>query len=121
MDDPVEEWRMYGGAIFEVSNLGNVRNPQTKHNYIPFKHYKDCSRKHIFYLMVKRWDLKRKIHHLVAECFLPPRPAGWYVIDHINGNREDNRAINLQWLDFTENSRKGNRPDYALMALREQG
>ena len=114
MEDPVEEWRdwVYN---YEVSNLARVRNKTTGHILKPFKHYKDTTRKHIYYWMHKTPTIKQKLHQIVGYAFLPPQPVsepgqGPYCIDHINGNRDDNRAVNLQWLTLIENSKKGNTP-----------
>ena len=42
------------------------------------------------------------IHHLVAQAYLPPKKPE-EEIDHINGNRTDNRACNLRWCNRSEN------------------
>jgi hypothetical protein len=45
-----------------------------------------------------------RVHQLVAQCFLPRVDAPGLVIDHINGIRTDNRAINLRWCSHTVNN-----------------
>lgn len=45
-----------------------------------------------------------KIHKLVALHFLPNPTTNNMVLDHINGNKKDNRASNLQWVSHFENS-----------------
>jgi hypothetical protein len=45
---------------------------------------------------------RRVIHKLVAEAFLGPRPAG-LDINHISGDKTDNRASNLEYCTHTEN------------------
>lgn len=46
-----------------------------------------------------------RIHSLVAEAFLGPRP-NHLVTDHINNDKMDNRAENLQYITNRENSSK---------------
>lgn len=46
----------------------------------------------------------RKIHQLVAEAFLGPRPTPVHVTNHKNGIRDDNRDHNLEWVTRSENT-----------------
>lgn len=44
------------------------------------------------------------IHHLVLTTFKGPSPGAGYCCRHLNGDAEDNRAVNLQWGTYQENS-----------------
>lgn len=43
------------------------------------------------------------VHRLVAEAFIGPNPGGMHI-DHINRNRQDNRASNLRWVSISGNA-----------------
>ena len=79
------------GALWEVSDQGNVkRNGEPYECKIPQdKGY--CVFGGCIY-----------VHRAVAELFIP-NPENKPEVDHINGNRFDNRALNLRWSTIKEN------------------
>jgi hypothetical protein len=47
---------------------------------------------------------KQFIHRLVAKSYIP-NPNNLPFVNHINGNKTDNRVENLEWTNTTENNR----------------
>lgn len=85
---------------YSVSNLGRVRNDRTNKFLSPrdLEGYKRIS----IYVNGKVTDLR--IHRLVATAFIPNlnnKPQ----VNHINGNRSDNCATNLEWCTNAENQK----------------
>lgn len=100
----LEFWKDIEGyeGLYQVSNVGQVKSlkrnkilksGKTKKGYLQISLYKDGKRKLFL------------IHRLVAAAFLPNEEE-LPQVDHVNGNKTDNRASNLQWISHVENLRK---------------
>lgn len=118
-DDKPETTR----AVVEVSNMGNVRRlPYKKWNKknesysnMRLKQYaigtnrgkqvyesSEKIEKHGMYQSVSIREKTYSVHQLVALAFLP-KIEGKTHVNHINGNRSDNRVENLEWVSNQEN------------------
>ena len=79
---------------YQISNLGNIKNKQGKLLVIGKR------KSNSGYIQVRLYHNSkyyyRYIHRLVALAFLP-NPNNYRTVNHINGNKLDNRMCNLEW------------------------
>ena len=93
-----------GNVYSIIDNKGRYRYDQQPHKLKPNKNSAGYYQVYISYSGNMQAVM---IHTLMAYTFIGKRPNG-YHIDHIDGNKENNRIENLQYLSATENIRKGN-------------
>ena len=86
----METWKYSEKYNCEVSNLGNVRNHKTK-KVFSTKPNRDYLRNH-----------KGKIHRIVAETWID-NPNNYRCVNHIDGNKHNNRVDNLEWCNHSMN------------------
>lgn len=94
----MEEFRAIEGyPAYKVSNLGRIKNPYGR---IIKANYKEG------YMQVglRNEDgvKQKRLHRLVAKAFIP-NPENKEQVNHINGNKSDNRVENLEWVTNFEN------------------
>ena len=101
-----EEWRDIPGYAgqYQVSDQGRVRSllwrtPRLLRPWFMNKGYKCVT------LGRKGNQNKCLVHRLVASAFIPnPDPLYRDQVNHKNGNRTDNRVVNLEWCSNQENA-----------------
>lgn len=68
----------------------------------PFKHPRG-------YVMVSLWDKgekkQRTVHRLIAETLLADSYFEGAEVNHIDGNKENNKVENLEWVTSSENTK----------------
>ena len=90
-----EEWKTYPrNPTYEVTKSGKVRNKNNNkiigglsgNGYIKITDATQKPKQHY------------SVHRMVMETFNPIENSDMYVVDHINGIRNDNRIENLRWV-----------------------
>ena len=105
---PEEEWRaVVGMPSYEVSDLGRVRRltsaQRAQVGKVLVPRSNGCGYARVM-LLEERTAYQRSVHRLVAEAFIGLIPDGMEV-DHISGDKADNRLANLQVVTHRENAR----------------
>lgn len=102
-----EEWRPIPrgadaaidlSSFYEVSSLGNIRTADGKPRIASM----NDSGYLVVTLSAYGWNKSFKVHRLVAAAFIP-NPSNKPEINHLSGDKADNRVVNLEWATAEEN------------------
>ena len=105
-----ENWKDVEGyeGLYQVSNLGNIKSL----NYLHTGKAKNMKKyfHNSGYLAVDLWKKgkgeRRFVHKLVAESFIA-NPNNYSIVNHIDGNKLNNYASNLEWCTQQHNVQEG--------------
>lgn len=106
----MEKWKKISGyKYYLISNLGRVKSINDKGNWGDGRILKTIVRKS-GYCVVNLWSYsgsdkkmkQHKVHKLVANAFIP-NTKNKPIINHIDGDKENNKAANLEWCTHSEN------------------
>ena len=99
-----EVWRDVEGyeGIYQVSDLGRVRSLKFGKVRVLRASKNGCG--YLYIGLHKDRKIKTvRVHRLVAQAFIPNSDEGKNEINHINEDKTDNRASNLEWCDRSYN------------------
>lgn len=97
---PLELWRdVIGFDNYLVSSEGRVMRKETRKILTPFHDSRGYCQLHLHQNGIRYTVM---LHRLVAQAFIP-NPKNKPELDHIDADKDNNRACNLRWVTRKEN------------------
>ena len=103
----IEEWRQFECGNYEVSNFGVVRRRTPGRKTYPGRVLKSVLMGMGYYVVnpvICGKNFLMYVHHIVALHFMGETPGGC-EINHIDGDKLNNRFDNLEFVSHLENMR----------------
>lgn len=108
-----EIWKNIKGyeGLYQVSNLGNIKsldryiiNKNGDKQYFPGKYLIQGVSDNYLKVILSKSNKQRtfRVHILVARAFIP-NPENKPEVNHMDGNKQNNRVNNLEWNTRSEN------------------
>lgn len=129
LDEQQEIWKDIIGyeGLYQVSNLGGVKSLPRPHKFVhgyyltkeKFLSPRVCGTQREYLSVALQRDGKCKqikIHRLVAQAFIP-NPNNFKEVNHIDENKGNNKADNLEWCTRSYNVNYGSRIEKQRKAL----
>lgn len=118
-----EEWKPWRDGAYEVSSLGRVRRAKpgrrTAVGHI-LKQSQHWTEYPTVRPVVGGKNVFAYVHHMVAEAFIGPRPAGM-VVNHIDANKYNAAASNLEYVTQPANMQHAARAKRMARGERHSG
>lgn len=94
---------------YQVSDQGRIRSIQTNHGkyqerLLALRKRSDTCHYLYAQFWVKDKPFREAVHRAVAKAFIP-NPDHKPMVNHIDGNKENNTLNNLEWVTCSENHR----------------
>jgi len=109
----MENWKPIPGyeGLYEVSDLGNVRSLHQKFKAKSIVILKQATGSRGYKLVTLCKDQKQtsfNVHRIVANVFVP-NPNNYPCVNHIDEDKTNNSASNLEWCSYYYNNVYGER------------
>ena len=99
--DPQEEWKIYPkNNRYEVTRSGKVRVVDSKKIVGSISSNGYC----VVTDQTQKETQYYRIHRMVMETYNPIEDSENFVVDHIDGNRQNNDISNLRWVTQRQNT-----------------
>lgn len=105
-----EKWRPVVGyeGLYSVSNMGRVRSERLYKNPSGniYRFLKPLNANGYMQCGLYKYNRRKKvyIHRIVLSAFSPVDNCDEWTVDHINGDKADNRLSNLRWVRRERNT-----------------